>query len=163
MMLPVFRAAVARGLRSSGGKYSSALGAIGLKFKFQFVLFLTKLRIRDQEEASSSSSHPLESASLLAEHRKRHGLYYLSYQKNDIHNDSIDDNNTLNEYPPANEISVDSFNTKKKMNQSKLRPVVVQLDKEDGLKTKGQIQRNFDRQLELFVDCESLELRNLIR
>ncbi|KAG7625685.1 hypothetical protein AtNW77_Chr3g0176481 [Arabidopsis thaliana] len=29
MMLPVFRAAVARGLRSSGGKYSSALGAVG--------------------------------------------------------------------------------------------------------------------------------------
>ncbi|VYS57785.1 unnamed protein product [Arabidopsis thaliana] len=157
MMLPVFRAAVARGLRSSGGKYSSALGAVG------YPRHAPNLTTRDQEEASSSSSHPLESASLLAEHRKRHGLYYLSYQKNDIHNDSIDDNNTLNEYPPANEISVDSFNTKKKMNQSKLRPVVVQLDKEDGLKTKGQIQRNFGRQLELYVDCESLELRNLIR
>ncbi|KAG7577711.1 Clathrin/coatomer adaptor adaptin-like N-terminal [Arabidopsis thaliana x Arabidopsis arenosa] len=104
---------------------------------------VAKLRISDQKEASSSSSHPPESASLLAEHRKRHGLYYLSSQKNDDHNDNNgDNNNTLNEYPPANEISVDSFNTKKKMNQSKQRPVVVQLDEGDGLKTKPDASNN---------------------
>ncbi|KAL1221627.1 AP-3 complex subunit delta [Cardamine amara subsp. amara] len=98
-----------------------------------------KLRIRDQQEASSSSSTPLESTSLLAEHRKRHGLYYLSSQKSDNHNDSNGNNNnntTPNEYPPANEISTDSFNPKKKMNQSKPRPVVVKLDEGDEFKMK---------------------------
>uniref|UniRef100_A0A1J3DN89 AP-3 complex subunit delta n=2 Tax=Noccaea caerulescens TaxID=107243 RepID=A0A1J3DN89_NOCCA len=39
---------------------------------------VARLRIKDQQEASSSSSSPAESTSLLAEHRKRHGLYYLS-------------------------------------------------------------------------------------
>ncbi|CAH8302113.1 unnamed protein product [Eruca vesicaria subsp. sativa] len=96
---------------------------------------VAKLRIRDQEEASSSLPPPLESSSLLAEHRKRHGLYYLSSQKADDHNDGDgNDNNTSNEYPPANEISVDSFKPKKKI--SKPRPVVVKLDEGDEPKTK---------------------------
>ncbi|XP_023642007.1 AP-3 complex subunit delta isoform X1 [Capsella rubella] len=104
---------------------------------------VTKLSIRDQQEASSSSSPPPESASLLAEHRKRHDLYYLSSQKKDEHNDSNGNNNTLNEYPPANEISGDSFNPKKKMNQSKPRPVVVKLDEgDDDLKTKPNASSN---------------------
>ncbi|CAN8258913.1 unnamed protein product [Cochlearia groenlandica] len=99
---------------------------------------VANLRIRDQQEAfSSSTSPPIESTSLLAEHRKRHGLYYLSSQKIDDHNDGGDkNNNTPNEYPPANEISVDSFNPKKKMNHSKPRPVVVKLDEGDESKTK---------------------------
>ncbi|EFH61506.1 hypothetical protein ARALYDRAFT_341963 [Arabidopsis lyrata subsp. lyrata] len=113
---------------------------------------VAKLRISDQEEASSSSSsHPPESASLLAEHRKRHGLYYLSSQKSDDHNDSNgDNNNTLNEYPPANEISADSFNNKKKRNQSKPRPVVVKLDEGDELKTKPNVSSN-DEPLSLAI------------
>ncbi|ESQ48076.1 hypothetical protein EUTSA_v10020046mg [Eutrema salsugineum] len=106
---------------------------------------IAKLRIRDQQEASSSSSPEPKSAYLLAEHRKRHGLYYLSSQKSDDHNDSNgnnNNNNTLNEYPPANEISVDSFNPKKKMNQSKPRPVVVKLDEGDESKTKPDASSN---------------------
>ncbi|XP_019102507.1 PREDICTED: AP-3 complex subunit delta-like [Camelina sativa] len=103
---------------------------------------VARLRISDQQEASSSSSHPPESASLLAEHRKRHGMYYLSSQKSDDHNDSNGNNNTLNEYPPANEISADSFNPKKKMNQSKPRPVVVKLDEGDDFKMKPDASSN---------------------
>ncbi|KFK39167.1 hypothetical protein AALP_AA3G208900 [Arabis alpina] len=104
---------------------------------------VAKLRIGDQQEASSSSTPPLESASLLAEHRKRHGLYYLSSQKSDDQNDSNgNNNNALNEYPPANEISVDSFNPKKKPNRSKPRPVVVKLDEGDESKTKSDARNN---------------------
>ncbi|CAA7051367.1 unnamed protein product [Microthlaspi erraticum] len=98
---------------------------------------VARLRIRDQQEASSSSSPPVESTSLLAEHRKRHGLYYLSSQKSDDRNDS--NGNTPHEYPPANEIFVDSFKPKKKMNQSKPRPVVVKLDEP---KTKPDANSN---------------------
>ncbi|XP_010465916.1 PREDICTED: AP-3 complex subunit delta-like [Camelina sativa] len=107
---------------------------------------VAKLRISDQLEASSSSSsHPPESASLLAEHRKRHGLYYLSSQKSDDHDDSNgNNNNTLNEYPPANEILADSFNPKKKMNQSKPRPVVVKLDEGDDIKMKPDGSSNHE-------------------
>ncbi|KAL0743471.1 hypothetical protein Bca4012_084984 [Brassica carinata] len=105
-----------------------------------------KLTIRDQEEASSSLHPPPESASLLAEHRKRHGLYYLSSQKSDGHNDRDgNDNNTSNEYPPANEISVDSFKPKKKI--SKPRPVVVKLDEGDEPKTKPNASSSNDEPL----------------
>ncbi|KAJ0264374.1 AP-3 complex subunit delta [Hirschfeldia incana] len=107
---------------------------------------VAKLTIRDQEEASSSLPHPPESASLLAEHRKRHGLYYLSSQKSDNHNDGDgNDNNTSNEYPPANEISVDSFKPKKKI--SKPRPVVVKLDEGDEPKTKQDASSSNDEPL----------------
>ncbi|KAF8103683.1 hypothetical protein N665_0186s0051 [Sinapis alba] len=104
---------------------------------------VAKLRIRDQEEASSSLPPPPESASLLAEHRKRHGLYYLSSQKSHDHNDR--DDNTSNEYPPANEISVDSFKPKKKT--SKPRPVVVKLDEGDEPKTKPNASSSNDEPL----------------
>lgn len=107
---------------------------------------VAKLTIRDQEEASSSLPPPPESASLLAEHRKRHGLYYLSSQKSDNHNDGDgNDNNTSNEYPPANEISVDSFKPKKKI--SKPRPVVVKLDEGDDPKTKPDASSSNDEPL----------------
>ncbi|XP_018514773.1 AP-3 complex subunit delta [Brassica rapa] len=107
---------------------------------------VAKLRIRDQEEASSSLPPPLESSSLLAEHRKRHGLYYLSSQKSEDHNDREgNDNNTSNEYPPANEISVDSFKPKKKI--SKPRPVVVKLDEGDEPKRKPDASSSNDESL----------------
>lgn len=81
-----------------------------------------------------------ESTSLLAEHRKRHGLYYLpSGEKEKVSND----------YPPANDLSVrdkgddgtedlvklaeQSLVLKKKSNQAKPRPVVVKLDDGDGI------------------------------
>ncbi|XP_010549108.1 PREDICTED: AP-3 complex subunit delta [Tarenaya hassleriana] len=85
---------------------------------------VSKLGIRDQQEESP----PPEPASLLAEHRKRHGLYYLPSQKNDRDSDG-------NDYPPANEladeISVESFNPRRKQGQYKPRPVVVKLDEGD--------------------------------
>lgn len=78
---------------------------------------------------------PSEATSLLAEHRKRHGLYYLPSEKNDI---------VANDYPPANDPRLqDNQNndtedlvklteqllvSKKRPNQAKPRPVVVKLD-----------------------------------
>lgn len=78
-----------------------------------------------------------ESTSLLAEHRKLHGLYYLPSEKNDISSD----------YPPANDAKLqDNLNDdakdlvklteqsllrKKKPNHAKPRPVVVKLDEGD--------------------------------
>ncbi|XP_073291433.1 AP-3 complex subunit delta-like [Primulina huaijiensis] len=88
---------------------------------------------QNKDETESST----ESTSLLAEHRKRHGLYYLgSYDKEMI----------TGVYPPANEPTLDSTDetegllklaeqsivTKKKPNQSKPRPVVVKLDDGEG-------------------------------
>ncbi|KAL7160930.1 hypothetical protein ACSBR2_041556 [Camellia fascicularis] len=86
---------------------------------------------QDKEESGPSS----ESTSLLAEHRKLHGLYYLPSEIKET---------TSNEYPPANEpkltndvrddvdvlvkLTEQSFVPKKKPNQSKSRPVVVRLD-----------------------------------
>lgn len=71
-----------------------------------------------------------ESSSLLAQHRRRHGLYYLPSEKNDASND----------YPPANDLrsqddaedlvklTEQSLVSKKKPNHAKPRPVVVKLD-----------------------------------
>uniref|UniRef100_A0A803MIF1 AP-3 complex subunit delta n=1 Tax=Chenopodium quinoa TaxID=63459 RepID=A0A803MIF1_CHEQI len=75
------------------------------------------------------------SGSLLAQHRKRHGLYYLSSEKDDT---------GFNDYPPAIEsknldkngnevndlvkLTDQSLKLKKKPNHAKPRPVVVKLD-----------------------------------
>lgn len=89
---------------------------------------------RQNKEESDSSAEP----SLLAEHRKRHGLYYLpSDKKEEVSPD----------YPPANEPKLQgnvnddteylvkltdrSLVPKKKPNQAKPRPVVVKLDEGD--------------------------------
>lgn len=79
-----------------------------------------------------------ESTSLLAEHRKRHGLYYLP---------SVEKEKVSDDYPPANDLSVqdkgedetqdlvklteESLIPKKKLNQTKPRPVVVKFDDGD--------------------------------
>ncbi|GLT42156.1 hypothetical protein SLA2020_161750 [Shorea laevis] len=79
-----------------------------------------------------------ESTSLLAEHRKRHGLYYLPSDKSET---------ISNDYPPANDprsqdIATDdtndlikfaerSFAPRRKPSHSKPRPVVVKLDDGD--------------------------------
>ncbi|CAN1777861.1 AP-3 complex subunit delta [Linum perenne] len=79
--------------------------------------------IADYKEKSELST---ESTSLLVEHRKRHGLYYLSSEKNE---------HVGNDYPPANElksgIRKQSFMPKRKSKQVKARPVVVKLDEGD--------------------------------
>ncbi|CAN1777857.1 AP-3 complex subunit delta [Linum perenne] len=79
--------------------------------------------IADYKEKSELST---ESTSLLVEHRKRHGLYYLSSEKNE---------HVGNDYPPANELKSEvaeqSFMPKRKSKQVKARPVVVKLDEGD--------------------------------
>ncbi|KAH6807685.1 hypothetical protein C2S51_028793 [Perilla frutescens var. frutescens] len=83
---------------------------------------------------SKEESEPsTESTSLLAEHRKRHGLYYLSSGNIGV---------TSNDYPPAHDpkdkaideaedlanLTVKSLVTGRKPSQSKPRPVVVKFD-----------------------------------
>ncbi|XP_058087209.1 AP-3 complex subunit delta isoform X2 [Magnolia sinica] len=89
-----------------------------------------------QKEMESEPS--TESTSLLAEHRKRHGLYYLPAEKNETES---------NDYPPANndtkllvnvidaaddlvKLTEESL-VPKKPNRVKPRPVVVKLDEGD--------------------------------
>ncbi|KAI3454890.1 hypothetical protein Pfo_011553 [Paulownia fortunei] len=78
-----------------------------------------------------------ESTSLLAEHRKRHGLYYLPSENVGM---------ISNDYPPAHDpkdkafddaedlvkLTEQSLVIKKKPNQAKPRPVVVKLDDGEG-------------------------------
>ncbi|KAK9091358.1 hypothetical protein Sjap_024535 [Stephania japonica] len=87
---------------------------------------------RNEEESEEPSS---ESTSLLAQHRKQHGLYYLPSEKVDAGS---------SDYPPANDpqstdnlidgaqdlmmLTEQSLVTKKKPNHSKPRPVVVKLN-----------------------------------
>ncbi|KAF9593216.1 hypothetical protein IFM89_020711 [Coptis chinensis] len=89
-----------------------------------------------QREGDSEQSN--ESTSLLAQHRKRHGLYYLAAEKNEMGS---------NDYPPPNDLqstgnindstqdllklTEQSLVSKKKANHSKPRPVVVKLDDGD--------------------------------
>ncbi|KAH7852076.1 hypothetical protein Vadar_020339 [Vaccinium darrowii] len=93
------------------------------------------LLVSETKEESEPSS---ESTSLLAEHRKRHGLYYLHSETKET---------TSHDYPPANEpklrsdvsddvddlakLTEQSLVPKKKPNQTKPRPVVVRLDGDD--------------------------------
>lgn len=94
---------------------------------------LSNLDIKEELEPSN------ESTSLLAEHRKRHGLYYLPSEKGGI---------ASNDYPPANDpklseglndandlvkLAEQSFVPKKRSNHVKPRPVVVKLDEGDGM------------------------------
>ncbi|XP_074271709.1 AP-3 complex subunit delta-like [Silene latifolia] len=87
------------------------------------------LSVGENNEDTELSS---KSESLLSQHRKRHGLYYLSLEKDD---------STSTDYPPVNDVKdteneVDdlvklterTLNSKKKRNHAKPRPVVVKLD-----------------------------------
>ncbi|KAI9113939.1 hypothetical protein K1719_015190 [Acacia pycnantha] len=83
-------------------------------------------------------TEPLNESASLLEHRKRHGLYYLPSEKNEI---------TYDDYPPANDpqkrtnlnnesedlskLAGQSLSLKKRPNQTKPRPVVVKLDDGD--------------------------------
>ncbi|KAI3407871.1 AP-3 complex subunit delta [Psidium guajava] len=87
--------------------------------------------VQSKEDSEASN----ESTSLLAEHRKRHGLYYLPSEGNGA---------ISNDYPPANDLksgetnqddtedfvrlTAQSLVSKKKPNYAKPRPVVVKLD-----------------------------------
>ncbi|CAI0450706.1 unnamed protein product [Linum tenue] len=114
----------------------------------------TSIFISDQKEESEPSS---ESTSLLAEHRKRHGLYYLPSEKNTEHHEAN------NDYPPANELksgvtvsndaqdlaklAEQSFLPKRKSKQVKARPVVVKLDEGDVLPISSKIPQAKDDSL----------------
>ncbi|KAK4843660.1 hypothetical protein QYF36_011251 [Acer negundo] len=109
--------------------FSSSFSLGSPQYGEKFDASLSNLQGKDESE-------PLkESTSLLAEHRKRHGLYYLSSEKGEI---------VSNEYPPANDpvsqdklsddaadlvkLTEQSVTSKKKPNNAKPRPVVLKLD-----------------------------------
>ncbi|KAK8521379.1 hypothetical protein V6N13_077488 [Hibiscus sabdariffa] len=95
-------------------------------------LSFSNLQIKEDNEQSN------ESTSLLAAHRKRHGLYYLSSGKSEM---------ISNDYPPANDhmsqgdindnaddlvkLTAESLIPKRKPKHGKPRPVVVKLDEVD--------------------------------
>ncbi|KAL0535581.1 hypothetical protein IC582_029917 [Cucumis melo] len=102
-----------------------------------------------QESESSNAT-----TSLLSEHRKRHGLYYLPSDKTD---------DASNDYPPANELKEQdildddaahlvklaerSLAMKKKSTSAKPRPVVVRLDEGDELPVTRKKPQLNDEQL----------------
>uniref|UniRef100_A0A7N1A5P4 Clathrin/coatomer adaptor adaptin-like N-terminal domain-containing protein n=1 Tax=Kalanchoe fedtschenkoi TaxID=63787 RepID=A0A7N1A5P4_KALFE len=97
----------------------------------------SKGRIVTSSNIQEKGDLPLsnESTSLLVEHRKRHGLYYLPPESIDV---------LSNEYPPANDskskdylndealdlaiLTEHSLSSKKKPTHNKPRPVVIKLD-----------------------------------
>ncbi|OMP09662.1 hypothetical protein COLO4_05244 [Corchorus olitorius] len=111
---------------------SSNSVSFGSPYEEKVDVSFSNLQIKEDSEQSS------ESTSLLAEHRKRHGLYYLSSGKSET---------ISNDYPPANDpmsqgnindnaddlvkLAEDSLIPKKKLNHAKPRPVVVKLDEMD--------------------------------
>ncbi|KAL3343557.1 hypothetical protein AABB24_027206 [Solanum stoloniferum] len=118
-------------------------GDLGLHIPTSFSLGRSISSEKDDVTMSDRQSkeefESTESTSLLAEHRKRHGLYYLQSQKKEM---------VYDDYPPANDLKTgdnaddeaddliklteQSLFSKKKVNQAKPRPVVVKLDDGDG-------------------------------
>ncbi|XWS50749.1 hypothetical protein CRYUN_Cryun12cG0114000 [Craigia yunnanensis] len=109
---------------------SSNSFSFGSPYEEKDGISFSNLQIKEDSEQSN------ESTSLLAEHRKRHGLYYLPLGKSEMI--SID-------YPPANDPTLqgnindnadlvkltEESLVKKKPNHAKPRPVVVKLDEVD--------------------------------
>lgn len=101
--------------------------------KPQFVEVSGNAECQSKEESEPST----ESTSLLAQHRKRHGLYYLSSGNKGV---------TSNDYPPAHDpedkaideaddlvkLTEKSLVIGKKPSQSKPRPMVVKFDDGEG-------------------------------
>lgn len=90
---------------------------------------VSDLRSKDDLEPSN------ESTSLLIEHRKRHGLYYLtSTALNDypLANDLISGEHDHDETDDLVRLAAQSLAPKKKPNYLKPRPVVVRLDEGEG-------------------------------
>ncbi|GMI99524.1 Adaptor protein 3 delta, delta-adaptin, PROTEIN-AFFECTED TRAFFICKING 4 [Hibiscus trionum] len=111
---------------------SSNSFSFGSPYEEKDGLSFSNLQIKEDSEQSN------ESTSLLAEHRKRHGLYYLPSGKSEL---------ISNDYPPANDptlqcdindnddnlvkITAESLVPKRKPNHGKPRPVVVKLNEVD--------------------------------
>ncbi|CAL9152620.1 unnamed protein product, partial [Musa hybrid cultivar] len=101
------------------------------------------LRCHHPTETKEDSAPVIEPSSLLAEHRKRHGLYYLPTEKDEVES---------NDYPLANEpllavshvddakdivkLTAQSF-IPRKAKPTKPRPVVIRLDEGDGDSSSG--------------------------
>lgn len=118
-------------------------GDLGLHIPTSFSLGRSFSSEKDDVPMSDRQSkeefESTESTSLLAEHRKRHGLYYLQSQKKEM---------VYDDYPPANDLKTgdnaddeaddliklteQSLFPKKKAKQAKPRPAVVKLDDRDG-------------------------------
>ncbi|XVF50555.1 hypothetical protein PTKIN_Ptkin04bG0110800 [Pterospermum kingtungense] len=114
------------------GLPSSNSFSFGSPYEEKDGVSLSNLQIKEDSEQLN------ESTSLLAEHRKRHGLYYLPVGKSEI---------ILNDYPPANDpmlqgnindnaddlakLTEESLVSKRKPSHAKPRPVVVKLDEVD--------------------------------
>ncbi|XP_038981732.1 AP-3 complex subunit delta-like isoform X2 [Phoenix dactylifera] len=99
------------------------------------------LRSHQHGKTKDAAASSVRSASLLAEHRKRHGLYYLPTEK---------DETESNDYPRANDpllpasqgdVPEDLVKLTKqsliprKVKHTKPRPVVIKLDEGDGVST----------------------------
>ncbi|KAK8537041.1 hypothetical protein V6N13_041994 [Hibiscus sabdariffa] len=111
---------------------SSNTFSFGSSYEEKDGLSFSNPQIKEDSEQTN------ESTSLLAEHRKRHGLYYLPSGKSEL---------VSNDYPPANDptlqgdiddnadnlvkITAESLVPKRKPNHGKPRPVVVKLDEVD--------------------------------
>ncbi|GLU18235.1 hypothetical protein SLE2022_345460 [Rubroshorea leprosula] len=79
-----------------------------------------------------------ESTSLLAEHRKRHGLYYLPSDKSEtisndypLANDPMSQDNATDDTNDLLKLAEQSFVPRRKSSHTKPRPVVVKLDNGD--------------------------------
>ncbi|KAL3647192.1 hypothetical protein CASFOL_008160 [Castilleja foliolosa] len=100
------------------------------------------------EHPNKEEGPSTESTSLLAEHRKRHGLYYLPSENAGF---------ISNDYPPAHDpkdeiideagglvkITEESLVIKKKPNQAKPRPLVVKLDDGEGFNASAKTPPEF--------------------
>lgn len=89
-------------------------------------------------DIGESSEKPSESTSLLAEHRKRHGLYYLPSEKSETipndyprANDPMSQDNATDEASDLIKLAEQSFVPRRKPSHAKPRPVVVRLDDGD--------------------------------
>ncbi|KAI3732159.1 hypothetical protein L1987_63358 [Smallanthus sonchifolius] len=93
--------------------------------------------VSNQQNEEDSETSPAESMSLLAEHRKRHGLFYLPSDHN---------KNASSSFPPANDpnqrdndvedlvkLTDESLVLKRKPGSNRPRPVVVKLDEGERL------------------------------
>lgn len=128
---------------------------------------LVKSRFEDKVGISYDCKDQLkpasDSTSLLTEHRKRHGLYYLPSDTKET---------TSYEYPPVNEpklstnisgdvdelvkLTKQSLASKKKSKQMKPRPVVVKLDEGDDIRIRAKKPETKD-------DSISGVVRNVLR
>ncbi|XP_028793745.1 AP-3 complex subunit delta-like [Neltuma alba] len=111
---------------------SSSFSIGGLHFGTDSDASLFNLPKKEEE------AEPLNESTSLLEHRKRHGLYYLPSEKNEIisdhyppANDPQKKSNLNNESEDLAKLAGQSLNLKKRPNQTKPRPVVVKLDDGD--------------------------------